>query len=200
MKTNDDHSIRTEPKIVLLIEENASHAELLTEIFDRHFSPIIIHTVDDLDKAIQLLRQNQYDLILSDCMLGETSLLNHFSRLSDMASGTPIIVISGVDDAQMSAKLAKKGAAEYISKRAESLDALPNIISKYFRRKQSRPKAKEPLETRASPSVAVKKIDDLIASAQDFLSNNDLECQKNLVHFVEKIISELGSLRAKLER
>ena len=43
------------PRYVLIIEDNVHHAELLTELLDRHFAPVIIHTVDSFSDGMEFL-------------------------------------------------------------------------------------------------------------------------------------------------
>lgn len=184
-----------DPKIVLIIEDNASHAELITEIFDRHFSPIVIHTVDDFNRAISLLNDNDYDLIISDCLLGESAILTHFAHLKNTAKNIPIIVISGVDDAQMAASLTKLGASDYISKTSESLDQLPSIIAKYFNAKKTT-KHKHKRESKRClilPEQILKKTDEISSRLNDLIKKN----QKNptLKSSLKTISSELMTLK-----
>ena len=60
------------PRYVLIIEDNVHHAELLTEVLDRHFAPVIIHTVDTIEDGIEFAGQTAYDLIITGGVIRQT--------------------------------------------------------------------------------------------------------------------------------
>ncbi len=124
------------PHYVLIIEDNAHHAELITEVLDRHFSPVIIHTVDSIEDGLDFASQAVYDLILTAGIVGKLPITNYIPRLSDAAANTPIIVISGQGDEKFAAELIKQGAAEYLSKTRETLDGLAVHIYKHLSQKR----------------------------------------------------------------
>jgi FixJ family two-component response regulator len=92
------------PSYVLIMEDNPSHAELLTEVLDRHFSPIIIHTVDTI-KAIR-------------------------RRFKDI----PLIVVTGRGDESLAAQLIRRGVTEYLVKTRETLESLPHVLEKFLKK------------------------------------------------------------------
>jgi len=128
------------PRYVLIIEDNVHHAELLTEILDRHFAPVIIHTVDTFEDGIEFMAQSHYDLILSDGFSGDTIITNYTDQMVAQARGAPIIVITGRGDEALAARLAKRGISEYLVKTKETLDALPKILQKHISRRAKRPR------------------------------------------------------------
>ena len=132
---------RKKPRYVLIIEDNVNHAELLTEILDRHFAPIIIHTVDTIKDGIEFASQLNYDLILSAAVIHEEPISPYVRKLARLAGTTPIIVISGRGDERLAAELIKLGVTEYFSKTRETLEQLASIFEKHLRHKR---RAKQP--------------------------------------------------------
>ncbi|MFA4874275.1 MAG: response regulator [bacterium] len=123
------------PRYVLIIEDNLHHAEILTEVLDRHFAPIVIHTVDTVKDGLEFAGQSHYDLILTGAVIRETPVTDAISRIARLAEGTPIIVISGRGDERLAAELIKKGATEYLVKTRETLDNLPTLLARHFKSK-----------------------------------------------------------------
>jgi DNA-binding NtrC family response regulator len=122
------------PMYVLVLEDNDCHAELLTEIFDRHFSPVIIHIVDTVDAAFEFMKQTRYDLILSDSVVGGIPIAEHIKEIRKDHKDTPLIIVTGRGDESLAAKLIKKGASEYLVKTKETLENLPHVLEKYLKK------------------------------------------------------------------
>ncbi len=122
------------PRYVLVMDDNPAHAELLTELLDRHFAPVIIHTVDTIKAGIEFLAQTQYDLILTDSMVGGDQLASQIKDLRKRFKFIPVIVITGQGDESLAAQLIRKGATEYLVKTRETLDLLPHILERYLKK------------------------------------------------------------------
>ena len=120
-------------RYVLVLEDNDCHAELLTDILDRHFSPVIVHIVDTFEAAFEFLEQTEYDIILSDSEVGKVPIITHIKEISVQYKEIPIIVITGRGDEALAAKLVKNGVNEYLVKTKETLEALPQILEKYLK-------------------------------------------------------------------
>ena len=160
------------PKYVLIIEENVHHAELITEILDRHFEPVVIHTVDTFHDGTEFARHSDYDLIITGGFINNEAVLGTISLLRKIAEKTPILVISGRGDERVAAETIKKGAAEYLAKTRETLDALPDILekilSKKLTNKKYKPRHKEMPEETPSASAIIREVDRLTHEAMAF--------------------------------
>ncbi|MFA4973722.1 MAG: response regulator [bacterium] len=135
------------PCYVLLIEDNVHHAELLTELLDKHFAPVIIHTVETIEDGIEFSSQSVYDIILTGAVIRDEQITEAIPRLTKIAEGTPIIVISGRGDEMLAAEIIKRGASEYLVKTKETLEILPSIIAKHLASKKSRRRRKASLDS-----------------------------------------------------
>lgn len=126
------HMKNKSTRYVLVMEDNPAHAELLTEILDRHFAPIIIHTVDNIGAGFKFLGKTDYDLILTDSVVNEEPIAEHLKNIRTKFKTVPLIVITGSGNESLAAQLTRRGAMEYLVKTRETLDALPSILAKYL--------------------------------------------------------------------
>lgn len=136
------HPKRIQPRYVLVIEDNVHHAELITEVMDRHFAPVVVHTVDTIEDGIEFAGQSSYDLIITGGVIRETPVANAIPRLGRQAGGTPIIVISGRGDERLAAELIKKGATEYLVKTRDTLENLHTLLEKHLSKKSQKKRAR----------------------------------------------------------
>ncbi len=118
------------PRYILIIEDNVHHAELLTELLDRNFAPVIIHTVDTIEDGLQFAEKSHYDLLLTDGIINENPITDSMAELVKAVGSAPVVVISGRGDERLAAELIQQGASEYFVKTRESLETLPLSIDK----------------------------------------------------------------------
>ncbi len=126
------------PHYVLLIEDTAEHAELLTELLDRECSPVIVHAVDSYEQAGNFLQQSSYDLILSDAQVKQQALHQQIDSLLEYAKDTPFIVVTGSGDEQLAAQLIRAGITEYLVKTRDTLASLPALLKKHLKKRPRR--------------------------------------------------------------
>jgi len=127
------------PLHVLIIEENVHHAELLTELLDRRFAPVVIHTVDKYEDGVEFLSLSSYDIVLSDSFVGSNGIDEYIDEMVQNAHGSPLIVITGRGDEVLAARLTRKGVAEYLVKTKETLEQLGDTIQHHLKKaKRSR--------------------------------------------------------------
>lgn len=161
------------PRYVLIIEDNVHHAELLTEVLDRHFAPVIVHTVETIGDAIEFAGQSVYDMIITAGVIHEIPITEALPKLVRISSGTPIIVISGRGDETLAAQFIKRGATEYLGKTRETLENLPSLLEKHLsagtrgkRNKSSRLKADKKLKSGiTSPADIIREVDKITQQA-----------------------------------
>ncbi len=162
---------RKKPHYVLIIEDNTHHAELITEVLDRHFAPVIIHTVDTTEDGIDFLQQSAYDLVVAGGIVGGNPITSFIKDLVRLAGKAPFIVISGRGDERLAADIIKRGATEYLTKTQETLEHLASIFERHMRttRGGRRHKAGTPKGTQTakapSPSELIQEVDRLTQQA-----------------------------------
>lgn len=123
---------KVSPRYVLLIEDNALHAELVTEILDAHCGPVIVHAVDAFHDAVEFLRQNDYHCVVTSAKVNDELLLEWIGRLIRFVGKTPIVAIAGSGNEREAAELIKRGVRDYLVKTRESLEHLPGILKRHI--------------------------------------------------------------------
>jgi len=159
------------PCYVLIIEDNAHHAEILTEVLDRHFAPVVIHTVDTIEDGVEFAAQSDYHMIITGGVIRDVPMTQAMPRLAKLASGSPIIVISGKGDETLAAELIKRGATEYLVKTRETLEGLPTLLARHMKKRKAGRKRtkkvekKEPSGHHPSPGAIIREVDKLTQQA-----------------------------------
>jgi two-component system, cell cycle response regulator len=110
--------MQQEPSRILLVEDNYGDARLLKEYLNEYSSTTqfdLTH-VDYLDKALTLLAQKSFDLILLDLSLPDEQGLDTVTRTHEIASHIPIVVLTGMNDDTLGLKAVQSGAQDYLIK------------------------------------------------------------------------------------
>lgn len=107
---------------VLQIEDNPGDAYLVNKMLSRASdltSPdtqIDITTVDRLQKALEVLRTNKFDVILLDLTLPDAAGLNSFLQLKQSYPSTPVVILSGQTAYETVMEAVRVGAQDYLYK------------------------------------------------------------------------------------
>ena len=102
---------------VLLIEDQLPDAILLEETLTLTApGRFIVTRTDRLALALELLRRQPFDVILSDLGLPDSQGADTFVRLRQQARHLPIIVLTGLNDEEMAVATVQAGAQDYLVK------------------------------------------------------------------------------------
>jgi two-component system cell cycle sensor histidine kinase/response regulator CckA len=110
---------------VLLIEDNPGDARLIQSVLDgvgatdfalHMFSAFDMECVDRLSAGLKRLGEQDVDLILLDLSLPDSHGLDTFAKVHAQASQVPIIVLTGLADADLAAEVVRRGAQDYLVK------------------------------------------------------------------------------------
>ena len=111
--------------VVLLVEDDPAHAELARRALET--AALSLHSVDTLSAAMDWLRRENADVVLSDLRLPDGSALE---LLDD---SVPLVVMTSQGDEQRAVAAMKGGALDYIVKSPEMYRDLPVIIERALR-------------------------------------------------------------------
>ena len=191
---------KVKPRYVLVVEDNVHHAELLTEILDRHFAPVIIHTVDTIDDGIEFAAQSNYDLVITGGVIGEIPITDSIAKISRAAGGAPIVVISGRGDEKLAAELIKKGATEYLSKTRETLENLHALLARHFASARGTKRRKTAGAGKArsntpTPAAIIREVDRLTQQALAIAGPRRRKRRGQFPHDVEQLDQLLGQIQ-----
>ncbi|MBN1455276.1 MAG: response regulator [Methanomicrobia archaeon] len=123
-----DAEKRVTRKTILLVEDDDSHAELISRAFEDVGSLWEVQHVLDLDAAFAWLekRSDSPALVIADYLLPDgTGLDLTRGAMSPEEVSFPLIIITGVGSEQLAVHAIKSGALDYVVKNPEELRELP---------------------------------------------------------------------------
>jgi DNA-binding response OmpR family regulator len=121
----------TPPTInVLLVEDNPDDVDLIKESLgdssEAHFE---VHNEGRLMRAQHQFAIREFDIVLLDLGLPDSSGLRTLETVLEWEVGLPIVVLTGLAEDVIGAQAVELGAHAYLVKRLESFNALPgNLI------------------------------------------------------------------------
>ncbi len=101
----------------LLVEDNPGDARLLSVMLsETSYRWNNVEKTDRLADAVDRLGSGTYEAILADLSLPDARGLDAVTRLVAAAPDTPLVVLSGMDDAAFSIQAVELGAQDFLSK------------------------------------------------------------------------------------
>ena len=102
---------------ILLIDDNPGDAYLIEDHLEEfaNFS-YEIKNVGTLNEALSILKEQPFDVILSDLSLPDSDGVNTFSRIHNENPLIPLIILSGSNDEEIGAYSVEKGARDFFVK------------------------------------------------------------------------------------
>ncbi len=115
---------------VLIVEDDPAAAALYQKILKIPGKVSFDVTwADCLAKALECQGRESFRVILSDLSLPDSSGLNTFVKIKELARDVPIIILTGAEDEAMAVKAIGEGAQDYISKARIDHHGFLNAIS-----------------------------------------------------------------------
>ncbi|MEH2354610.1 hybrid sensor histidine kinase/response regulator [Nostoc sp.] len=123
---------------VLLVEDNPGDVLLLQELFKEVTTVVVdLMPVEGLYEALNYLKNEIFDVILLDLSLPDSQGLQTFVIAHNQAKGTPIIVLTGINDETLATKAMQKGAQDYLVKGQVTGDLLVRSMRYAIERQQA---------------------------------------------------------------
>ncbi|MGD9385090.1 MAG: response regulator, partial [Thioalkalispiraceae bacterium] len=95
---------------VLLVEDNPADARLVRELFlDIDASEFELTHVETLNASFDALQQHNFDVMLLDLSLPDSQGLNAVNSILQVTPQLPIVILSGIDDAELSLAAVQSG-------------------------------------------------------------------------------------------
>jgi len=123
-------------KIRLLLVEDDKVDQMAFERFAKKENlPYDYTAASSVSEAEEALRSEEYDVVVSDYMLGDGTAFDIF----DQTKGAPLIVVTGTGNEEVAVKAMKQGAYDYLIKDPEGnyLKTLPSTVELALKRKQT---------------------------------------------------------------
>ena len=122
---------------VLLIEDNPADALILREaVRDDVLSSFEFTVAQKLKIGLDLLRDEQFDVILLDLGLPDSQGLTSFETVHSKFPEKPIVVLSGSKDEKLALEAVQLGAQDYLVKSETSQEIVPRAMRYAIERKR----------------------------------------------------------------
>lgn len=129
---------------ILLIEDNPGDAILIKEfLLDVYSDNFILDYAPLLSEGLEKLDSNEYDIILLDLGLPDSSGLNAIDLINSKAPSTPITILSGLEDEQTALKALQLGAQDYFIKGRIDSRSFTRSVRYAIERKKTEEKLRE---------------------------------------------------------
>lgn len=119
----------SEAKRILVIDDDEMICDLLKETFQR--KNYEVEVVLKGKEALERIRENRFDLVLSDIRLPDISGMRVLAEIKKEWPDLGVIMITAYGSIKNAVKAMKQGAFDYIPKPFE-LDELEMVVEKYF--------------------------------------------------------------------
>lgn len=119
---------------ILLIEDNELERKAFKRFVESNEIPYDCTIVGSVSEAQSMLNSGQFDIIISDHVLGDGTALD----VLDSAKDIPVIVVTGAGDEETTIKVWKAGAYDYLIKDLDLnyLKAIPITVENAIRHKK----------------------------------------------------------------
>jgi PAS domain S-box-containing protein len=123
---------------VLIIEDNEGDLFIAQEYFKKtQFEKVLIDHAEDLNTGHLLLQTNKYDIILLDLSLGETFGTDTIRALNPQSLCTPVVILTGVINDEISLGSFKYGVQDYLLKGQYDWNLLERTVRYAIERKKN---------------------------------------------------------------
>ncbi|GHT40185.1 hybrid sensor histidine kinase/response regulator [Bacteroidia bacterium] len=199
LEEEPDRDVSGESKTpVLLVEDNEELLILMTEILSRQYRVI---TASNGREALERVRENEIDIIVSDVMMPEIDGLELCKRLKNdfETSHIPVILLTAKDTTNDRIECYNAGADAYISKPFE-LKVLNARINNFIAHKKDRQREfKSDFEINISkleyPSLDEQFLKNAIRIIEDHIDLSDFDIH----HLADKLNMSKSSLYRKIK-
>jgi diguanylate cyclase (GGDEF)-like protein len=130
---------------VLLVEDNPGDARLIKEMLaaPAYFGATYqLSQAGTLGMAIQVCHNNRLDIVLLDLNLPDSAGLQTLEDLNSMFPHVPMVVLTGLNDAELTMQSVQHGAQDYITKEECTPQLLTRVIYYAIERKHIEAKLK----------------------------------------------------------
>jgi len=123
------HAIIPKPLKVLLVENNqAESSSTLRAMLDKLNLRLKAQQATRLNKALRLLAQEDFDLVLLDLYLPDSHGLDTFLQIYEQTPQVPVVVVGDEEQPPLALEVIREGAQDYLVRRAVEKDALEKTI------------------------------------------------------------------------
>jgi len=101
---------------ILLIEDNPDHAVFTKRVLKKASQDYQVDLVSDAKQAFKKISEENYDLILCDYRLPDSSALDILKEIREKGKDLPFIAVTSLGSEKIAVELMKEGAYDYVVK------------------------------------------------------------------------------------
>jgi two-component system, NtrC family, response regulator HydG len=116
---------------ILVVDDEPTYRIVLVQSLKA--SGHTIEACENGDIAIDLLKKNEYDVVLLDYKMPGTSGINVLQWMYGMKMDIPVIIITGYGSEEIALEAWKWGAKDYFVKGKSDMAQLPTLVMKVYR-------------------------------------------------------------------
>ncbi|TXT21994.1 MAG: response regulator receiver [Planctomycetota bacterium] len=133
-------SKQSESKKFLIVDDSSVERTLVRGLIRKHWPNCSILEAADGEEGLRAIESESPDLVLTDVCMPRSGGLDMLAALRDKKSVVPVVVMSGIGDAESAVKALHAGAASYIpkSKLPELLYPTISMVSEFAETHQNR--------------------------------------------------------------
>lgn len=123
---------------VLLIEDEPEVASLMSAMLKKAKNiQCEIDIAGKLTSGIDILNHKKFDAILLDLSLPDSSGLETLRSVYARSAGTPIVVLTGIDDEEIATQAVRQGAQDYMVKGSTDINGMVRSVIYAIERKRT---------------------------------------------------------------
>ncbi len=162
---------------VLVVDDDQAMLDVLMELLTSRGHDVV--TAVDGQEAIELLRTDRFDLIITDIVMPRKTGIDVLNRARDIDPRYPVILITGNPSEETTEKLIRVGAYEFIAKPFDN-DRVLIAVTKLLAIKKYEPTS--PSDESIDLEVNFEGIEDEIWSYSQFMRLLSKEVNRSSVH------------------
>ena len=126
------------PLRILIVEDDIVDRKLLERLLAQSsLGTCEVQNADRLAGALELLQSHSFDIVLLDLGLPDSQGMESAVRLQAQTPQTPIIVLSGLDDANVATQAVQIGVQDYLIKGQVNASLLMRAVRYALERKKA---------------------------------------------------------------
>ena len=114
---------------VLVIDDNITFAQTLSAGLSAKRGDLIIDPVGTAESALRLIRETDYDVIISDVCMPRLNGFRLLEQTKVLRPFTPVVLITGYGDRELEDQATQSGAYAFVHKPVDA-DVLASVVSR----------------------------------------------------------------------